>query len=104
MPKDAIWSSVASRVDADSSSRGASKVTVWREDAPAAGAHASMAMSGRIRKIRRIRWGAPAVLGRAGLKRGGPGGGRGGAGGGGGRAAAPAPGGLQPANTQQVAF
>src|SRR4051794_20937473 len=61
-PKDWIWSSVALRVDAESNSRGASKVTPWREDAPAAGAHANRAMSRRSRRIRRVggerrRWG-----------------------------------------------
>ena len=45
MPNDVIWSSVAPRVDADRSSRGASKVTVWREDACADGAHTSTASS-----------------------------------------------------------
>ena len=38
MPNDAIWSSDASRVEADSSSRGASKVTVSLDDAPAVAA------------------------------------------------------------------
>ncbi len=47
-----IWSSVASRVDADSSSRGASNVTVWRGEAGASAGHIRAAINGRIASSR----------------------------------------------------
>ena len=50
-PKPVIWSSVASRVEAESSSRGASNVTIWRGDADARGGPAQRgkdAGSGRV--------------------------------------------------------
>jgi hypothetical protein len=53
-PNARIWSSVASRVEDDSSSRGASNVTVWRGDADATAGTASMAISIR-RRSRGIR-------------------------------------------------
>ena len=53
-PKPVIWSSVASRVAADSSSRGASKVRVWLEEAAAAAGREQRGEQRQSRRSRRM--------------------------------------------------